>query len=527
MANVTISQIAAFTPPIAGGDLLEIERAGVSYKVTAADLVAGSQPLDADLTALAALASTGLTVRTGAGTVAARTLTAPAAGITVSNGDGVAGNPTLALADDLAALEALSGTNTIYYRSGASAWSAVTIGSNLAFAGGTLSASAPTPSLSINAQSGTSYTVVAGDAGKLVRLSSATLAAVSLPQATGSFGAGFFCYITCAAVNGTVITPTTSTINGKASYQLRQGGTVLVVSDGTNYQVVPLTAFYGGASGAGYSITNPDGTVTGGDARGSNAVDLQTNRTNSANVASGANSFVVGVDNGALSSKCIAMGDANTAVGTNAMAIGSGNSASSTSAVALGASNTASAANAISIGCSNVANGIQSTALGYYGHTNGNVHQLSVGGDGIGFVGGTAQMRVNIFWASTAGAIATRLTADGQVATTNNVGALFAGSAIAYTAELVIFDKTNQKSNSYSFALSSIARPTNEASTVMGTGNPSVVAGPTTGGGLTLQAEPTITADTFRGGFNISFTPPAGNTATIQAICRITGTETH
>lgn len=42
-----------------------------------------------------------------------RTITAPAAGITVSNGDGVAGNPTLALADDLAALEGMSGTGLV------------------------------------------------------------------------------------------------------------------------------------------------------------------------------------------------------------------------------------------------------------------------------------------------------------------------------------------------------------------------------------------------------------------------------
>lgn len=41
---------------------------------------------------------------------------------------------------DLTALAALSGTNTIYYRSAANAWSAVTIGSNLTFSGGTLSA---------------------------------------------------------------------------------------------------------------------------------------------------------------------------------------------------------------------------------------------------------------------------------------------------------------------------------------------------------------------------------------------------
>ena len=82
--------------------------------------------------------STGQMVRTGAGSYAFRTLTAPAAGITVSNGSGVGGNPTLALADDLAALEALTGTDTIYRRSGVSTWSAVTIGGNLSFSGGTL-----------------------------------------------------------------------------------------------------------------------------------------------------------------------------------------------------------------------------------------------------------------------------------------------------------------------------------------------------------------------------------------------------
>lgn len=41
---------------------------------------------------------------------------------------------------DLTAIAALTGTNTLYYRSGASTWSAVTIGSNLTFSGGTLSA---------------------------------------------------------------------------------------------------------------------------------------------------------------------------------------------------------------------------------------------------------------------------------------------------------------------------------------------------------------------------------------------------
>lgn len=96
------------------------------------------QAYDADLAALAANSTDGLWAHTGAGTGAARTLTAPAAGLTISNPAGIAGNPTFALADDLAALEALSGTNTIYYRSAASTWTAVTISTGISFSGGNL-----------------------------------------------------------------------------------------------------------------------------------------------------------------------------------------------------------------------------------------------------------------------------------------------------------------------------------------------------------------------------------------------------
>lgn len=56
----------------------------------------GKQPLDADLTAIAGLSSAGIVARTGAGTASVRTLTA-GAGITITNGDGVSGNPTIAV----------------------------------------------------------------------------------------------------------------------------------------------------------------------------------------------------------------------------------------------------------------------------------------------------------------------------------------------------------------------------------------------------------------------------------------------
>lgn len=74
--------------------------AAVTVQAAIDELDAEKQPLDADLTALAALGGTGLVARTAAATYAERTITAPAAGITVSNGDGVAGTPTLSLPSD-------------------------------------------------------------------------------------------------------------------------------------------------------------------------------------------------------------------------------------------------------------------------------------------------------------------------------------------------------------------------------------------------------------------------------------------
>lgn len=56
------------------------------------------QPLDGDLTAVAGLAGTGLVARTATNTMAVRTITA-GTGISMSNGDGVSGNPTVTNSD--------------------------------------------------------------------------------------------------------------------------------------------------------------------------------------------------------------------------------------------------------------------------------------------------------------------------------------------------------------------------------------------------------------------------------------------
>jgi hypothetical protein len=82
--------------------------------------------LDADLNALADLATTGFATRTASNTWTTRSLSQPAAGLTISNSDGVAGNPSFALANDLAALEGLSSSG-IAARTGSDTWAIRTI----------------------------------------------------------------------------------------------------------------------------------------------------------------------------------------------------------------------------------------------------------------------------------------------------------------------------------------------------------------------------------------------------------------
>lgn len=83
--------------------------------------VAVLQPLDPDLTQVAALAGTGFVVRTAADTWAQRSLANAAAGLTWTNPAGVAGNPTPVLANDLAAVEGLAGTG-LAVRSAVDTW---------------------------------------------------------------------------------------------------------------------------------------------------------------------------------------------------------------------------------------------------------------------------------------------------------------------------------------------------------------------------------------------------------------------
>lgn len=88
-----------------GGNVFIAATAAAAQQAMDTEVGVDVQAFDADLSALAGLATTGIIARTGAGTAAVRTITA-GAGISVADGNGVAGNPTITSTDVLQNLTA-------------------------------------------------------------------------------------------------------------------------------------------------------------------------------------------------------------------------------------------------------------------------------------------------------------------------------------------------------------------------------------------------------------------------------------
>ncbi len=130
----------------------------------------------------------------------------------------------------------------------------------------------------VNAQVGITYTVVGdtsgfSDNGKVVTFNNASPVAVTLPGA-GAAGFNPFSFYALDVGSGAVtITPSIGTINGAGSLVLAQNQSVLIVSDGTNWQVIKG---FGSGTVAGPGSTTSGDLATWANNSGSLLADLGT-----------------------------------------------------------------------------------------------------------------------------------------------------------------------------------------------------------------------------------------------------------
>ena len=239
-----ITGLTEVTSP-ADGDTLYIYSGSADKRVTVANLRGASlfQPSDADLTAIAALTpSNDDVIQRKAGAWTNRTPAQLKTDLSLSGTN--TGDQDLSglqpLDSDLTAIAALSPSNDDVIQRKAGVWTNRTpaqVKTDLALAkadvglgnvDNTSDSSKPistatqaaldlkaplTPS--VNAQTGTTYTLVAGDNGKIVTLSNASAITVTVPS---GLGAGFNCLCVQLGAGQVTFSPSSTTINHRQSH---------------------------------------------------------------------------------------------------------------------------------------------------------------------------------------------------------------------------------------------------------------------------------------------------------------------
>ncbi len=258
-------------------------------------------------------------------------------------------------------------------------------------------------------------------------------------------------------------------------------------------------------SGTALTAQTPDNTTAGGDARGANAVDLQTLRTAATQVASGTYAVITGGRRNTASAEGAAVvgGESNAATGQFSF-VGSG---SSNSATAL--------RSAVLGGSGNVANGEYSWVPGGYFASARGIFGRGAWASGRIATTGDVQNGEHPLFRQTTDATATRLTSSGGVA--GGANTINMPNFSTYAGTLTIAAKAAGSTAAATFRVSVSAVRGNGAGTVVvyegaGTG---ILPAASNGTGSAWRLD--IAADTTNGGIAVTVTGAAATTITWSA----------
>ena len=308
----------------------------------------------------------------------------------------------------------------------------------------------------------------------------------------------------------------------------------------------------------------PDGTATGGNARGANAIDLQTSRTAAGQVATGANSVTIGNSCTATSQYDIAIGYgaytlATYNAGTDYIAIGRLAASTGAGSVALGFNAQSAGQYSIAIGynaysgayfnlqqaiaigynaaagtsgnggnnlalgvaakTNNTTNANNSAAFGYQAWVNGQAGKIAFG-TGSFTTAGDSQFGNTVLRATTTATTAKVLTADSGAAGSTNVVNIPQNAMFLLSVWVVARETASGAvaGGGWKFDLM-VSRGTGNVA-IVGTVTSTVVALSST---WSAAAIPVITADTTNQGISITVTPP--NTNSTHWVANVMSTE--
>lgn len=342
--------------------------------------LSNKQVADSDLTALAGLGTTGVMVRTGAGTATTRSIVGTANRVTVTNGDGVSGNPTINVSPTLLPSPVAGDAGKFLKASGVDT---ATWGSFLSTDVTTALGFTPVNKAGDNISSGTfdfagtavvrvKDPVAATDAANKQYVDNILTAGSNqwgessgnVYRSTGNVGIGTSSPSFSLTVgNGTSVD---GSILAKGFGFVGTDGLVLTESGaGTRLIWYPRKAAF--RAGEVYDTKWDDINI------GTHSAAFGEDTT-----ASGKYSFAAGTYNTVSGDGSAAFGWNNTASGVDSIAAGEGATASNMATFAFGTSVTASGQRAVAFGESTTASGYKSTAMGYRTTANAFV-QTSVG----------------------------------------------------------------------------------------------------------------------------------------------------